>query len=201
MARHSDHSREEIHQLALAAAERILEAEGPRGLSARKIATAIGYTVGTLYLVFENLDDLLLQLNGRTLDRLGERLLAAHEGCHDGAECLLALAETYVVFAEAELHRWQLLVERVERVVDDNLPDWYEAKLSLVFGLVEEALARCGGDHDPREAQRAARVLWAGVHGICILKVHQRLDLAGGQSAAGMARMLIETFLRGYGVR
>ncbi|MFC1797586.1 helix-turn-helix domain-containing protein [Pseudomonadota bacterium] len=31
---------------------------GYEGLSARKVAAAIGYTVGTLYLVFENLDDL-----------------------------------------------------------------------------------------------------------------------------------------------
>ena len=43
-------------------AERIVAEHGHSGLSARKVASAIGYTVGTLYLVFDNLDDLVLQV-------------------------------------------------------------------------------------------------------------------------------------------
>lgn len=70
MARRSDHSREEIRAMALAAAQQIVTEQGFAALNARKIASAIGYTVGTLYLVFKNLDDLFLQLNARTLDDL-----------------------------------------------------------------------------------------------------------------------------------
>jgi hypothetical protein len=36
------------------------------------------------------------------------------------------------------------------------------------------------------------------VHGICTIKIRQRLDLAGGQSTAEMAQMLIENFLKGF---
>lgn len=70
MARRSDHSRDELREMALTAAEQIVLENGYESLSARKVASAIGYTVGTLYLVFENLDDLVLQVNARTLDRL-----------------------------------------------------------------------------------------------------------------------------------
>ena len=59
MARRSDHSREELREMALAATEEIIDQQGLAGLTARKVAAGIGYTVGTLYLVFRNLDDLI----------------------------------------------------------------------------------------------------------------------------------------------
>ena len=70
MARRSDHSREELYDMALEAARQIAEKEGLRGLKARRIARDIGYTIGTLYNLFEDLDDLIVHLNGRTLDDL-----------------------------------------------------------------------------------------------------------------------------------
>ncbi len=70
MARRSDHSRDELYDMALEAARQIAEKEGLRGLKARGIAREIGYTIGTLYNLFEDLDDLIVHLNGRTLDAL-----------------------------------------------------------------------------------------------------------------------------------
>ena len=80
----------------------------------------------------------------------------------------------------------------------DSLPAWYQDKLSLVFGLIENALAPAAPGRSRTEIAQAARVLWAGVHGICILKIRQRMDLAGGQSASEMAAMLIGNFLAGF---
>ena len=198
MARRNDHSREEIRQMALAAAEAIVAAEGYKGLSTRKVATAIGYAAGTLYLVFESQEDLVLQLNGRTLDALHEWLRARRVDRGEALDSLLALAGAYIDFAETETARWNLLFEYVA-VEGNDLPDWYQAKLGRVFGLVEAALKPLADHHDEQEIRRAARVLWASVHGICTLKIRHRMDLAGGQSADEMARMLIGNFLRGFG--
>lgn len=41
-----------------------------RGITARRIATNIGYSPGTLYNVFVNLEDLIVQLNIDTLNEL-----------------------------------------------------------------------------------------------------------------------------------
>ena len=183
--------------MALDAAERIVAAEGYKGLSARKVAAAIDYTVGTLYLVFENLDDLVLQVNGRTLDMLfGWLVTRAGDG---GAprDVLLGLAGAYIAYAEQETPRWNMLFEYVAEK-GNSLPDWYSLKLGKVFGLAEAALGPMGDGRSALEIQQAARVLWAGVHGICTLKIRQRMDLAGGQTAEAMARMLIDNFLRGF---
>src|SRR5262245_29039349 len=70
MARRSDHTREELYKLALDAARKIVGKEGLRGLSTRRVAGEIGYTAGTLYQLFDDLDDLIMRLNGTTLDAL-----------------------------------------------------------------------------------------------------------------------------------
>ncbi|HEY0635834.1 MAG TPA: TetR/AcrR family transcriptional regulator [Gammaproteobacteria bacterium] len=197
MARRSDHSREEIRQMALEAAEFIVAAEGYKGLSTRKVASAIGYAVGTLYLVFESQEDLVLQLNGRTLDALYEWLRARRGDATSPHDNLLALADAYIAYAEAETARWNLLFEYVG-VEGNELPGWYQAKLGKVFSLVEAALQPLADHRTERELQQAARVLWASVHGICTLKIRHRMDLAGGQTTGEMAQMLVYNFLTGF---
>ncbi|MCG8427591.1 MAG: TetR/AcrR family transcriptional regulator [Chromatiales bacterium] len=196
MGRRSDHSREEIHQLALEAAEAIVAEGGYKALSARKVASAIGYTVGTLYLVFENLDDLIFQLNGRTLDQLFQRMSEQCNSGQSGKTLLCTMATTYIDYAEQHSPRWNMLFEYVAEN-DNALPDWYLEKLGEVFGLIEQVLATTLPDHDDQSISQAARVLWASVHGICILKIRQRLNLAGGQNTEEMAHMLINNFLDG----
>ena len=70
MARRSAHSPEELRQLILAAAQSIIERDGLVGLSAREIARTIGYSPGTLYNIFENIDDVLLTLQTQMLARV-----------------------------------------------------------------------------------------------------------------------------------
>lgn len=197
MARRSDHSREEIKEMALTAALTILEEEGARGLTARKVATAIGYTVGTLYLVFKNQQEMVLQLNARTLDDLDE-WLEAHSGHSDTpAGCLQKMAEAYIDYAVEKSARWNLLFDTVVEE-GSELPDWYLMRLGRLFGRVERMLSPLSMQHEALEIERAARVLWASVHGICTLKIRHRLDLAGNQTTEEMAQMLIDNFLRGF---
>jgi AcrR family transcriptional regulator len=197
MARRSDHSREEIREMALQAALTILETEGDKGLSARKVANAIGYTVGTLYLVFENQREMVLHLNALTLDDLDAWFEKHCVKCSTPRDCLQQLAEVYINYATEHGPRWNLLVDTI---VEDGktLPEWYMARLSRLFGRVEAILSPLSAQHNELEIKQAARVLWASVHGICTLKIRQRLDLAGGQSTEEMALMLVDNFLKGF---
>jgi AcrR family transcriptional regulator len=197
MARRNDHSREEIHQMALDAAERIVVAEGYKGLSARKLAAAIDYTVGTLYLVFENLDDIVRQVNERTLDKLYAWLQARSGASTRPEDAVFALARAYIAYAENDAPRWNMLFEYIA-AQGGALPASHLQKVGKVFGLVEAALAPLADRASATEVEQAARVLWASVHGICLLKISQRMELAGGQDAEAMSHMLIENFLRGF---
>lgn len=74
MGRRNDHSRDELKDMVIVAAEKILVEEGYSKLTTRRIAKEIGYTVGSLYMVIKNVDDLMLLLNARTLQLLLEKL-------------------------------------------------------------------------------------------------------------------------------
>ena len=62
--------------MALEAADALVAAEGLGGFSMRKVAQAMGYTVGNLYLLFSNQDDLLAEVSLRTADAMYDYLRA-----------------------------------------------------------------------------------------------------------------------------
>ena len=197
MARRSDHSREELREMALAAAEQIVVEQGYEGLSARKVASAIGYTVGTLYLVFENLDDLILHINARTLDRLHARMSESRSQCNDAGDCLLQLGQVYIRFADDDPHRFALVFAH-RSSEDRGIPAWFQEKIARIFALVEEELEPLARERTRDEITQASRALWGGVHGICILALTDNLGIAGVDSVQDLTQSLISNYLKGF---
>ena len=70
MARRSDHSPQELRAMIIDAAERLVAQGGTAAANAREIAAAIGYTPGTIYNHFANLDDLIRHVTARTVDAI-----------------------------------------------------------------------------------------------------------------------------------
>jgi len=196
MARRSDHSREELREMTLAAAEQIVVEQGYEGLSARKVAAAIGYTVGTLYLVFENLDDLILHINARTLDRLHARMTGELAMDGNATDTVLQMGQIYIRFADEDPHRWAMVFEH--RFSEKRaVPAWYQEKIARMFALVEKGLEPLVKNRPRREVTQAARALWGGVHGICILALTDNLGVAGVESVQDLTQLLISNYLKG----
>lgn len=197
MGRRNDHSREELKAMAIAAAERILDTEGLAALSARRVAKEIQYTVGTLYLVFKNLDELILCVNAGTLDALYAHMVTANDSQIRADDRVKALARAYVSFARAQFSRWSLLFEHQR---NEPLPDWYQERVTRLFTLVEVALGRwleCSTD----QVFVPARALWGGIHGICSLALADKWSVAGVQSVDDVVESLLDNFLRGLAQR
>ena len=197
MGRRSDHSRDELYAMALKAARDIAEEEGLRGLTTRRIAQEIGYTVGTLYNVFENLDDLILHLNGTTLDDLYE-VCSKVRLDEESEAAVLALAESYVRFIREHPKRWSILFEH--HLPDGReLPEWHHEKVSRLLGLLEQALAPLFAPGQEAERHHSARVLWASLYGIGALESVSKL----GQnvSVESLSESLFSNFLAGLRTR
>lgn len=197
MARRSDHSREEIREMALLAAEKLISQQGYKGLSARKVASEIGYTVGTLYLVFKNLDELILYINARTLDDLYSAMESSIEKNRDAEACVVSLCHTYYLFAVQNTHRWSMIFEH-SLPEDEKLPDWYGKKIMHGFNLLEQVLRPIAENCSQQEIGKAARVLWGGVHGISMLAVTEKLGVVGVESVNELLDSLVENYLAGF---
>jgi len=195
MGRRSIHTAEELRELIIQAATDIVERDGLAGLSAREIAKRIGYSPGTLYNVFDNLDDLLLTIEARLLDRLTERL-AETDASGTPEERVRRLTKTYVAFTQERPKLWNLLIEH-RMPLGEDIPSWYRAKLEGLLVPLEEALAPLVDGTDPSANRRAARTLWASVHGMTSLSTAQKLAPVAGQGGGSLVDELVATYIAG----
>lgn len=202
MGRRSQHTPEMLRQMILEASEAIVAEGGLALLSAREIAKRIEYSPGTLYNLFDNLDDVVVTIEGRVLDRLARHLKTATSDVADKApdEKLIALAQAYIAFTHDNPRLWNLLFEH--RLPDgQDLPPWYMDKLAGLMAHIETALAPFFAIHEAAERAQAARVLWSAVHGITSLSTSGKLVIVTPQAASVLAEDLVRTYLAGLKVR
>ena len=145
----------------LEAAERRVAAAGLQALRARDLAADASCSVGAIYGAYPDLDELVLQVNRRTLDQIDAALDQAGPG-DDPAEHLVRLALAYLDYAAANRKRWDTLFQH-RMAPGRTLPGWYAARRHAAFQPVEAPLATLRPELDPAAL---ARTLFAAVHGI-----------------------------------
>ncbi|MGW8205677.1 MAG: TetR/AcrR family transcriptional regulator [Hyphomicrobiaceae bacterium] len=195
MGRRSVHTPEELREHILNAATELITASGLSGLSAREVARRIGYSPGTIYNVFVNLDDLVLTIEARMLDQLAASLESL-TASQNPRENLLQLAHAYLDYTHANPRLWNLLFEH-HLPAGVDVPPEYREKLEGLLSRIEDALRPLTKTSDEDELKRHARVLWAGVHGITSLSTADKLSSITAESAWPLVKDLVETYLDG----
>lgn len=197
MGRRGEHSKDQLAAMALDAAVELLETEGADKLTTRAVAARIGYTVGSLYFLFRNRDDLVLQVNERTLEELEADLHAALGCCADPEEALLAMGRGYIAYARAHPARWRLVFE-FQPGDEDAVPTSLLARIDALFALVAARLVELVGDEgDAGLLRRTAQTLWSGVHGIAVLSVSGKVNAGGEVAPEALMEDLVRCYLRG----
>ena len=136
----------------LAAAGRIISAEGYGALSMRRVATAVGLTAGALYRYFPTKQDVLRTYCIEALDQLAD-------------ECNRILRET----GDASLALERILIAYGDFALDDpSVLNGYDLLLETVERVQSGGLLR------PLPTADIARILLASVHGVCALSVTVR---------------------------
>jgi len=179
MARRNEHSLSEIKAMVLNAAETIIMEEGFAALTIRKIAMEMGYTVGSIYMVFASRAELILHLNARTLEDISTRLQAIS---------ITADIETwlnaYLQYIRTNPERWRMIFTHESK----PLPDWYQAQLDSVFLQFSAYFILT-----TPEQKQTVYALWQGIQGICLLSPDTTHSEASVQ-------LLLKTFLHGWQV-
>ncbi len=198
MAKKNPIDPDQLKESFLSVAQKILEQEGRSALNARHLAQRVGYSVGTLYNVFKNMEDLIFHINANTMEGLKVFLLSAIEKANSPKQLAKVIGSSYLEYARRNVHVWNLLFEyQVDR--DENLPYWYQQKVKEVFHVVEGALEDLLShlSMDRRKIRRATRTLWAGLHGICLLELNGKLATTGGESPILLWDSLFQNYLTG----
>lgn len=149
----------------LRAAQEMLEAEGPDGLSVRKLAAAAGVSHNAPYMHFKGREGLLAALAASGFDGLGVAIRAATEGIGDDwRSAFLAGCRAYVAYAVEHPELYALMHR-------DYCPEtWPETLRSSMasYDLLKGALAEGQAQGHVRDGSvdEQALTVWAALHGL-----------------------------------
>src|SRR6266508_1569742 len=171
--------RARLRDALVAAAERTITREGLRGLRARAHAEAVGCAVGAIYNAVEDLDELVLLVNARTLAALERELNAAAGAADKGADAAVArlvrMALAYLDFAAANTQRWRALFDH-RLPPGQDVPDWYRKEQQRLFDYVEDLLVELQARESRVRRSLLARSLFSAVHGLVVLGLEEKLQ-------------------------
>ncbi len=193
MARRNDHTREELIALTLEKVNAFLDEKPHHELSLRKIATMIGYVPSTLINVFGNYNLLLLEVVASTLDELAQEAKVEVIEATSPEEAIRILANCYLNFAQKNPYRWQLIFQH--KMPGEELPDWQNRRINNLTTMLESQVSAMTQISEAKEIEKISRVLWAGVHGITLLSVDDKLFADDGISGNELIDNLLENYL------
>lgn len=188
--------REQLKADVLAIARRIVEQDGLAALHARRVAAQAKCSVGSIYNVFDDLDGLVIALNIETVHDLGKALTASFEGSAQLGldERLADLAITYARFAVANANRWRAVFEH-KLSGTRTIPETYRSDQARLLALIEDIIA--GEIPDSAMRERAARALFAAVHGIVALALESKLVAFDAQGTEMEIRFIVKAAASG----
>jgi AcrR family transcriptional regulator len=194
LARRSDHSRSELKSLVVETATEIIATDGLKALTTRKIASAIGYSPGSIYNVVDDLDALIAIINENTMRSLNAELSGIVMTGNELADAKQVL-EKYLNFRNDHKGLWNAnLAHAVRR--DFEQPASYVAETEISFAVAARAIGPAFNG-DEVKVQLAVRVLWASLQGIFSLSDTATVFNTGRDGIREMAENLVETYLRG----
>ncbi len=168
--------RERLRALLIEAAERAIADKGLAGLKARELAHEIGCSLGAIYNLVQDLDELVLRVGSRTLSRLDDALSEAAArspaGTDSAISTLVAVALAYSSFARDNLNLWRTLFEH-RMTGGGEVPEWAVAEQLQMFrhitGPLEILLP------DAAERNLLTRTLFSAVHGVVAIGLEDKL--------------------------
>lgn len=170
----SEERRARLRQRLIEEAWTLLSTEGLAAMQARRVAQAAGCSVGAIYNVFPDLDELILNANSITVRQLG--LAAAKAGATlDPAmpigERVRRLAHVYVAFAFDNELAWRSLFE-YRATYRKPYPEWYRDSQVAAFRDLGGGVL--GRPVDTPEKLKLVETLWAAVHGVVSVALDAR---------------------------
>lgn len=188
----SRRSRAELRQATLEEARKIILADGPEALTARRLAEAVGYTPGTIYNLFDSLPDVLWQVNRSHFTRIA----ALYDDLPgDSPQIRLqTVAARYLHLVRTEPTLYRSLFDGPRR--SEHFPEWYHEAINQLLDLTADELVAIAPEMSRQTARHEAVAIFAAIQGIAQLSSSGRLDLLTDQGAGDLAQGLMTRILR-----
>src|SRR3954470_18436436 len=190
--------RGKLRQALFLAAEKGIASAGLAGLKTRELAREIGVANGAVYNLVEDVDELILRVGSRTLERLDAALTSAESnGTASPAETLVRIAVAYCDFAAENLELWRALFEQPV-APEKAIPEWAVEEQMNLFRHIYHPLAKCFPKWSKDELGITARSLFASVHGMVSLGLEQKLIAVPVAALRDEIATIVKATIKGF---
>jgi hypothetical protein len=155
----------------------IVANEGIEKLNARKLATSSNCALGSIYTIYDNFQELELNINAKIISMLYAHLNhALDQSLNDKQsikEVFKQLGSAYLKFGQENLFLWKSLFEHLPI---DKAPDWY------VLHTKEGIYTMCKkiSNHfaiDETLVRQTLGFFWSSVHGVSSILLNKKMKM------------------------
>jgi AcrR family transcriptional regulator len=196
LARRADHTKEELVAMTIAAARDLIAGQGIANFSARALSREIGYTAGTLYHHFKDLDDIVTQVNGLTLAGVGEAFAAAKRSS-DPRKMLHNYADAFVGYIFENQRLWEALFD-FKRAEGVPVPHWYRDSIEGLAHAIAPCFLKLREGATEAEAAEAAKLIFASIHSVVSLHNSGRLALLLDRDTKSVVHELVDIHITAF---
>ncbi|TLP57494.1 TetR/AcrR family transcriptional regulator [Parasedimentitalea maritima] len=177
MASKAEQRRADLREKLVIAAESRIDRDGAVALRARDLAGDVGCAVGAIYTAYDDLNALIMAVNGRTFQNLGQQVAASVQGAENevATQRLILMSNAYLAFAAENTNLWRALFD-LKMQAGDRVPEWYVQALRDLFANIARPVAELFPNDGPEELDLMVRALFSSVHGIVLLGLEQRIS-------------------------
>lgn len=177
MASKAEQRRADLREKLVIAAESRIDRDGAVALRARDLAGDVGCAVGAIYTAYDDLNALIMAVNGRTFQNLGQQVAASVQGAETevATQRLILMSNAYLAFAAENTNLWRALFD-LKMQAGDRVPEWYVQALRDLFANIARPVAELFPNDTPEELDLMVRALFSAVHGIVLLGLEQRIS-------------------------
>ena len=196
LAERKEREKNELRELILLKAKEIIIRDGQEKLSLRKIANEIEYSPATIYLYFQDKDEILYQMMDKGFELMASQMQQVyHEP--SALKRLFLIGRAYIRFGTENQDWYELMFNSASPMnhIERCKAEWGHgiAIFEFLVATCREALAESGKKHVDERIM--ALQLWCAVHGLVSLANTQRLLIVDGNCSQGKDCELIDKTL------
>lgn len=151
--------------------------KGIEATTIRNIADAIEYSIGTVYVYYQDKNAILHDLHKQGFSQLGGEMML-HFHIDDAMERLIAIGKVYIEFAIKNPDMYDLMFTMkapMEYMKAHHEEEWNEGKAT--FAVLKSTVAACieQGYFKNHAIDPVTFTIWSAVHGMCSLHINERV--------------------------
>src|SRR2546421_10353939 len=190
--------REDIRDLILDAADRLLARYGYRKMTIDDLAREVGIGKGTIYLHFQSKEDVALSRIDRVIDRLKTELRKVATSDEDPVTRLRSMLMLRVIYRFDSVQHYTESLNQVMAAIRPSLLErrkhYFEAEARIIAAVLKEG--RRAGDFFFKDAMATARALLAATNSLLPYSLSTR-ELGARDSVEEQTRRIVDLLIGG----